>query len=100
MALTSFSKIGSGGWLQISNNLLFNYKTNIFELIDGTQGQTDKFYLIIPDFLANGGDGYTELTKFNTLLIDVPFQNSLINYINYLGGNISYSNIYNRIILS
>jgi 2',3'-cyclic-nucleotide 2'-phosphodiesterase/3'-nucleotidase/5'-nucleotidase len=98
LALTSLSKKALGGWLQISKNLFFDYITNTFELIDGTQGETDKFYLIVTDFLADGGDGYTELTKLKTLLIDVPVQNSLINYIGFLGGNVSYTDVYTRII--
>lgn len=99
LATTSFSKRGSGGWLQVSKNIVFNYKTNTYELVGGTQSETDKFYLIAVDFLANGGDGYTELTKFRQLLIDVPVQNSIIDYITSLGGQISYTNVYTRIIL-
>jgi 2',3'-cyclic-nucleotide 2'-phosphodiesterase (5'-nucleotidase family) len=99
LAINSLNKIGSGGWLQISKNLLFNYKTNTFELLGGTKGKTDKFYLIVNNYLAQGGDGYNELIKFNKLLIDIPIQTSLINYIEFIGGNISYTNEYTRIIL-
>ncbi len=99
LATTSFSKKGSGGWLQISKNLVFNYQTNTYELVGGTQGETDKFYLIVYDFLSIGGDGYTELQKLRKLEIDFPSQNSLIEYILSLGGTVSYTNVYTRIIL-
>ncbi len=99
LAATSFSKKGSGGWLQISKNIVFNYQTGTYELVGGTQGETDKFYLMVYDFLAGGGDGYTELQKLKKLDLDIPSQNSLIDYIGSLGGVVSYTNVYTRIIL-
>lgn len=100
LATTSFSRIGSGGWLQISKNLVFNYQTGTYELTGGTQSETDKFYLMLTDFTANGGDGYTELIKYKRLAIDLPTQLSLTNYIEKpLAGIISYTNVYTRIIL-
>lgn len=101
LATTSISKIGSGGWLQISNNLFFDYKNNNFELIGGSMSETDKFYLMCTDFTADGGDGYTELIKFKRLSIDLPTQLSLFEYVEkQLRGIISYSNIPTRIILN
>lgn len=100
LATTSFSKRGSGGWLQISKNLVFNYQTKTYELTTGTQSETDPFYLLLTDFTANGGDGYTELIKYKRLAIDLPTQLSLIEYIEKpLDGIISYTNDYTRIIL-
>ncbi len=100
LATTSLSKKGTGGWLQISNNLLFNYVTQQYELIGGTTGETDKFYLVCTDFLAAGGDGYSELIKLNIFNIDVPIQISLTSYIeNQLGGVISIPTNGGRIIL-
>jgi 2',3'-cyclic-nucleotide 2'-phosphodiesterase (5'-nucleotidase family) len=101
LATTSLSKQGFGGWLQISNNLLFDYVTNKYDLVGGTSGETDKFYLICTNFTAAGGDGYTELTKYKLINIDLPTQTSLENYIeNNLNGIVSYPISGNRIILS
>lgn len=96
---TSLSKKSTGGWLQVSKNLSFNYKTNKYELIGGTQGSTDVFYLIVNNFLADGDDGYSELTKLTKFAIDVPVQTSLINYIGNLQGIVSYPEQGNRIVL-
>ncbi len=99
LAVTSFSNKNTPRWLQVSKNIIFNYQTKTYELVGGTQGETDKFYLMVYDFLANGGDGYTELQKLKKFELDIPSQNSLIDYILSLGGNISYTTDYTRIIL-
>ena len=101
----SFSKKNTGGWLQISKNLVFNYVNNTYTLTNGTNNETDLFYLMMPDYLANGGDEYSELIKYDRLLLGTPCQNALINYIKFptanygLNGQVSYATTYTRIIL-
>ena len=99
IAGVSLSKRNAGGWAQISSNLIFNYITNSYSLQSGTMSETDKFYCITYDFLANGNDGYSDLVKYTNLNMGYPIQTSAITYIKTLGGNISISNDYKRIII-
>lgn len=99
----SLLKINTGGWLQISSNMLFDYKNNLFKInnIENLDDSTT-FYCILPDYLANGGDTYDLLKNYkdNRVNIDMPSQNALKTYIiETLNGEISYTNNYTRIIL-
>jgi hypothetical protein len=97
IAEVSLSKQTLGGWAQISKNVVFDYVNHQYSLIGGSDSETDLFYLIVTDFLSNGNDGYTELKNYDRLLIDIPCQIALINYIKFLN-NISYTTYYTRII--
>jgi 2',3'-cyclic-nucleotide 2'-phosphodiesterase (5'-nucleotidase family) len=99
IANVSFSRKGAGAWLQISKNMEFNYITKTYTLKNVSMSETDKFYCILPKFLADGNDGYTDLKKYTQLSIDIPTQNSLITYINFMNGIISYPNTATRIII-
>jgi 2',3'-cyclic-nucleotide 2'-phosphodiesterase (5'-nucleotidase family) len=101
---TSFTKKNSGGWLQITKNLKFDYINKKFELLDYNTS-IEEYYLVLNDFLAEGNDGYSELKNnvnysSDKLSSDIPSQNALIEYVKKtLNGIISISNIYNRIIV-
>ena len=99
IAEISFSRKGTGSWAQISKNLVFNFVTKTYSLTGGSDSETDIFYLMLTNYLANGNDGYTELKNYNRLDIGIPNQNAIINYIKYLN-NVSYTTDYTRIILS
>ena len=99
IALISLSKKSSGPWLQISKNIEFNYKTQTYTFKSDNYSETDKFYCILTEYLANGYDGYTELKNYKKIKIDIPSQNSLVTYIQYMNGNISYPNTNTRIFL-
>ncbi len=99
IAGVSLSRRNQGSWAQISANLVFNYTTGSYTLQGGTTSETDKFYCITYDFLANGNDGYSELPNYNQLNMGYPIQNSAITYIKTLGGTISYTDVYTRIIV-
>jgi 2',3'-cyclic-nucleotide 2'-phosphodiesterase (5'-nucleotidase family) len=98
IATISRANKGRGAWLQISQNIEFNYKTMTFSLKSENVSETEIFYCILPDFLANGNDGYTELKKYKQLKLDIPVQTSLVNYIKSINGNISYPNTNTRIL--
>lgn len=99
IANISLSKKGAGAWLQISKNMEFNYITKTYTLKNGSMSETDKFYCILPQFLADGNDGYTNLKNYTRLKIDVPVQNTLITYINFINGIVSYPNTATRIFI-
>lgn len=95
----SLSLRGTGAWLQITQNMEFNYKTKNYILKGGSENETDKFYCIVTSFIANGGDGYTELPKYNIIDTKIKSHQNLINYIKYIGGSVSYSDTKTRLII-
>ena len=95
----SLSQRGTGAWLQITQNMEFNYKTKNYILKGGSENETDKFYCIVTTFIANGGDGYTELPKYKIIDTKVKSHQNLINYIKYIGGSVSYSDTKTRLII-
>jgi 2',3'-cyclic-nucleotide 2'-phosphodiesterase (5'-nucleotidase family) len=99
IANISLSKKNSGAWLQISKNMEFNYKTQTYIFKSDNYSETDKFYCILIEYLANGNDGYTELKNYKKIKLDIPSQNSLVTYIQSMNGNISYPNTNTRIFL-
>ena len=103
LAIKSLSKKGSGGFLQISSNLRFNYVNKKYELLGGSENETDIFYLVVTEFIANGGDGYNELKTLKKIEVNEPVQNATIQYINSLPkdgelGKIVQPNTQTRII--
>jgi len=104
LAEKSFTNRNSGGWLQISENVKFDYKNNKYELISGSKNETDTFYVVTVDFIGNGGDGYDQFKELKELEYDIPTQNSLIEYIASFPGKplpeIIYPSSGNRIIMN
>jgi hypothetical protein len=99
IATLSLSVRGAGAWLQISKNMEFNYKTKNYILKGGSENETDKFYCIVTSFIANGGDGYTELPKYKIIDTEIKSHQNLINYIKYIGGSVSYSDTNTRLLI-
>ena len=91
----------SGYWLQISENLKFDYKNNKYELIGGSMGETDKFYVVSNNFLATNGF-YKQFNVLKQLEFEITSQNSLNEYIKSFSGEplpeIIYKPYDNRII--
>ena len=95
----SFNRKDSGGWLQITNNLKFNYTTKQYQLL-GYNNSIEEYYLVLNDYLAEGNDGYSELKNYDKFESDIPSQNAVREYVkDTLNGIISISNIYTRIIV-
>ena len=81
----------------------FNYVNKKYELLGGSENETDIFYLVVTDFIANGGDGYNELKTLKKIEVNEPVQNATIQYINSLPkdgelGKIVQPNTQTRII--
>ena len=95
----SLTRKNSGGWLQITSNLKFDYINNSFELLNYDKN-IDEYYLILNDYLSEGNDGYIELRNYEKFSLDIPSQNSLRTYVkDILEGIVSITNIYTRIII-
>ena len=104
LAEKSLGNRTSGAWLQISENLKFDYINNKYELIGGSTSETDKFYAVTYNYIGNGGDGYEQFKDLKELEYDIPSQNSLIEYIESFPGEplseIIYKSYDNRIIIN